>query len=68
MVTKPDSPIHYHQEIVRKIFRQKEEYHHAQARLPIEDKIRVLVELQKMALKLRPKQGKDDRRVIWDIH
>ena len=67
MVTKSDGYIQYNKEIVRNIFQQKEKYHLAQARLPIEEKVRILVELQKMALTIRPKQGKDDHRVVWQI-
>jgi hypothetical protein len=54
-------------EIIQNIFRQKEEYHRAQARLPIEEKIKILVELQKMSLTIRPKQGEADKRIIWRI-
>ena len=55
MAAKSDSYIQYNKDIVRNIFQQKEEYHLAQARLPIEEKMRILVELQKMALTFRPK-------------
>lgn len=67
MVAKSDNYIQYNKDIVRNIFKQKEEYHLAQARLPIEEKMRILVELQKMALTIRPNQGKDDRCVGWQI-
>jgi len=37
------------------------------AKLPIETKIRILVELQKIALTVRPKAGPDDARMVWEI-
>ena len=67
MADDTDGYIQYNKEIVRNIFRQKEEYHRAQARLPIEEKIRILVELQKMSLIIRPKQGEADHRIVWRI-
>jgi hypothetical protein len=67
MAANPDSYIHYNKEIVRTIFRQKEEYHRAQARLPIEEKVKILIELQKIALTIRPPQSEDDKRVVWQI-
>jgi hypothetical protein len=67
MADNPDSYIQYNKELVHKIFRQKETFHHAQARLPIEEKVRILVELQKIALTIRPKHGENDTRVVWQI-
>jgi hypothetical protein len=67
LAAKPDSYIQFNKEIVRNIFKQKEKYHLAQARLPIEEKVKILVELQKMALTVRPKQGEDDKRIVWQI-
>ena len=67
MIDNPDSYIQYNKEIVRNIFKQKKEYHLAQARLPIEEKVKILVELQKMSLMIRPKQGEADNRLVWQI-
>ncbi len=67
MAANPDGYIQYNKEIVENIFRQKEEYHRAQARLPIEEKVKILVELQKMSLTIRPKQGEADNRIVWRI-
>jgi hypothetical protein len=67
MAAEPDSHIHYNKEIIRNIFKQKEEYHLTQARLPIEEKVKILVELQKMALTIRPKKGENDKRMVWQI-
>jgi hypothetical protein len=67
MAADPDSYIQYNKEIVRNIFKQKEEYHLSQARLPIEEKVRILIELQKMSLMIRPKQSEADTRLVWQI-
>ena len=57
----------YNREIVQEIFLKKEEYHRAQARLPIEEKMKKLVELQKIALTIRPKRDENDPRFVWRI-
>jgi hypothetical protein len=67
MAADPDSYIQYNRETVQNIFRRKEEYHLAQARLPIEEKVKILVELQKMSLMIRPKQGEADTRLVWRL-
>ena len=52
---------------VTKIFAAKEQFHKERANLPIEEKIRILVELQKLAIKI-PTVSKEDRfRMVWDI-
>jgi hypothetical protein len=67
MAKNPDKIIKYHPELIRKIFRQKKSYHRQQAKLPIEGKIKTLVELQKIALTIRPSKGKNDTRRVWNI-
>jgi hypothetical protein len=67
MAVDPERFIQYNKNIVQDIFRKKEEYHLAQARLPIEEKIKILIELQKMSLTIRPKQNESDKRLVWKI-
>jgi hypothetical protein len=67
MAVDPERFIQYNKNIVQDIFRKKEEYHLAQARLPIEEKIKILIELQKMSLAIRPKQNEADKRLVWQI-
>jgi len=67
MVDNPERFIQYNKNIVQDIFRKKEEYHHVQARLPIEEKVKILIELQKMSLTIRPKQNETDKRMVWQI-
>ena len=67
MVANPERYIQYNKNIVQDIFRKKEEYHLDQARLPIEEKIKILVELQKISLTIRPKQDETDKRLVWQI-
>ena len=48
------------------LFRAKEERRRELARLPIEEKIRIIVELQKMANGILAATGRAQRRV-WEI-
>ena len=59
--------IEYNKELVTQIFKNKKQFHHKQARLPIKEKIKILVQLQKTALTIRPKRGKNDKRIVWQI-
>jgi hypothetical protein len=67
MAANPERFIQYNKNIVQDIFNKKEEYHLAQARLPIEEKVKILVELQKISLTIRPKQNEADKRLVWQI-
>ena len=52
---------------IEKIFRAKEEFHKDRAKLPIEEKIKILVELQKLAIDI-PTTSKENRfRMVWKI-
>ena len=62
-----DNYIIFHKKLIKRIFSQKKKYHHAQSKLTIEEKIRNLIELQKIDLTIRPKKNKDDRRFVWKI-
>jgi len=57
----------YNTDIVKQIFKNKENFHRQQARLPIEEKIKILVELQKISLTLQPNRGSGDTRVVWQL-
>ncbi len=52
---------------VQKLFRAKEQYHKDRAKLPIEEKIRILVELQKMAIDIPSASKKYRFRKVWEI-
>lgn len=67
MTSDSDDVYQYNADIVKRIFKNKEKFHRQQARLPIEEKIRILVELQKISLTLRPNRGSGDRRVVWQL-
>ena len=47
----------------KELFKRKEEFHKEQANLPFEEKIRILVQLQKMAKNIKKKSG----QTIWKI-
>jgi len=52
-------------QIVRKIFEAKKEFHRKQSELPIEKKIKILVELQIIGKKANPEMTKGKR--VWKI-
>jgi hypothetical protein len=54
-------------ETVAEIFKNKKARHQQQARLPIEEKVRILVELQKIALTIRPRKTEGDQRRVWQL-
>lgn len=49
-----------------KIFANKESFHKAQSRLPLPEKIRLLVELQKIVNTIKSKPGKK-AGFVWQI-
>jgi hypothetical protein len=67
MAKNSEDMYQYHADIVKRIFENKEKFHRQQARLPIEEKIQILIELQKISLTLRPNRGPDDTRVVWQL-
>ena len=67
MTDKSEKVFKYNIDVVKMIFNNKEKYHHKQACLPIEEKIRILTELQKIALTIKPITGKNDKRSVWQL-
>lgn len=52
---------------IQKIFKAKEHFHKDRAKLPIEEKIKILVELQKLAIDI-PTTSKENRfKMVWNI-
>ena len=49
------------------IFNAKDNFHKAQANLPIEKKIQILIELQKMVLNMQKRTDTNESRQIWDL-
>ncbi|MBN1445732.1 MAG: hypothetical protein JW957_06465 [Candidatus Omnitrophica bacterium] len=47
----------------RVLFRGKEQFHKIQAKLPFEEKITLLIELQKIASEIRPSEN----RIVWKV-
>ena len=68
MARNSEEMYQYHADIVKRIFKNKEQFHRQQARLPIEEKIQILIELQKISLTLHPKRGPNDPRVVWQLN
>jgi hypothetical protein len=67
MASNRDDFIQYHKDLVSDIFKRKEKFHRKQARLPIQEKIRILIELQEISLTVKPKTGPDDKRMVWQL-
>ncbi len=67
MIDKSENIFKYNIDAVKAIFDNKEKYRHKQAHLPIEEKIRILTKLQKMALTVKPLTGKNDKRTVWKL-
>jgi len=59
-VNKKETP----QKIAERIFKAKEVYHKERAKLPIDEKVKILIELQKIGIAANPKM-KDKR--VWKI-
>jgi len=59
--------IKYHNEFVDRVFEGKKEYHRNAAKLPIEEKVRILVELQKIAVGMKNKDTAKKNRIVWQI-
>ena len=54
-------------ELAQKIFRSKEEFHKEQAKLPIEEKVKILVELQKIVLNTQKSSSSNEIRRVWEL-
>jgi len=50
-----------------KVFEAKDKYHKDQAKLPIEKKIKILIELQKMVINIQNNSDNDKSKFIWKI-
>lgn len=54
-------------EEIQKLFKAKEQFHRERGKRPIEEKIKILVELQKMAIDI-PTASKEKRfKRVWEI-
>jgi hypothetical protein len=54
-----------YRDLTEKIFESKKEFHKEKAKLPVEEKIRILIELQKIAIEANPDKAKGKR--VWKI-
>lgn len=67
MNKKPKKIAESASEYAADIFAAKKRFHREQANLPIEEKIKILIELQKIVLKTQ-KQGPEDKLLqVWKI-
>lgn len=49
----------------RDLFKKKEEFHKEQAKLPFEEKIKILIRLQKIVNSIQ--KGLNKKHIIWEI-
>jgi len=59
--------IKYQHDFVDRGFEGKKEYHRNAAKLPIEEKVRILVELQKIVVNISKNNAAKESRLIWRI-
>jgi hypothetical protein len=52
---------------IQKIFKAKEQFHKDRAKLPIEEKIKILVELQKLAIDIPTASRVSKFKMVWRI-
>jgi hypothetical protein len=55
-----------HKFTIENIFRGKELFHKEQAKIPFEDKIKILARLQKLANEIRAGRG-HKRKLVWKV-
>ena len=55
------------QATAEKIFRYKNKFHQTQAKLPVEKKIKMVVELQKIVFKLKKGDPFLSDKIVWRI-
>ncbi|MCG7852529.1 MAG: hypothetical protein MIO92_08410 [Methanosarcinaceae archaeon] len=54
-------------EYAKEIYESKKEFHREMAKLPIEEKIRILIELQKLSLAINHQKSCDELPRVWEI-
>jgi len=57
----------HYSDFVDRVFEGKKEYHRNAAKLSIEEKVRILVELQKIAVAVKSKDATKENRLVWQI-
>jgi hypothetical protein len=67
MIQKKKNEIKTAAELASEIFESKKDFHRNQAKLPIEEKIKILVELQKIVVKTQERKKDDELRIVWKI-
>jgi len=67
MNNKPNKVKESASDYAAKIFKAKKDFHKEQAKLPIEEKIKILIELQKIVLKTQKQKPGEGLRQVWKI-
>ncbi len=67
MTSDSGKVIRYNRDIVQRIFENKKSFHRKRARMPIEKKIKILIELQKIVLETRQTVDPLDNKRVWQL-
>ena len=67
MTNSSGNVIEYNCAVVQRIFDSKKSFHQKQAGMPIEKKIKILIELQKIVLKTRQTVDSLDNKRVWQL-
>lgn len=59
--------VQYHGAIIDRVFEAKKEYHRHAAKLSIEEKVRILVELQRIAVTIKKQETTKENRLVRQI-
>ncbi|MEO8210668.1 MAG: hypothetical protein ABI840_08895 [bacterium] len=54
-----------YKKVIENIFEAKKEFHKEKSKLPIEEKIKILLKLQEISIKANPDKMRGKR--VWDI-
>ncbi|MBN2532729.1 MAG: hypothetical protein JXB88_07560 [Spirochaetales bacterium] len=55
------------EDLINQLFKKKKEFHHKQAALSIEEKIKILVKLQEIYITLQTQRGIKTDKIVWKL-
>lgn len=67
MINKKKNRTYSAAKYASKVFEAKNQYHKNQAKLSIEEKIKILIELQKIVINIQNNPNNDKSKFVWKI-
>jgi len=67
MIHKTVNKMESAKQYAKEIFEAKALFHKEQAKLPIEEKIKILIELQKMVIKIQKHSDSNEQKQVWEL-